>query len=310
MNVSKGAVALLIAAGFLCPVALLAGQDPRPPSGLHPPSPPAARARARSSDAADRARARQSAAQRVEVYLGALNARRLNALGMLSVPGHQVLEARVNLDLDNLSVREALTQLAGQAKQEIVIDADVPGDVRVTVRAQNVRLGTALDLLTETTGASWNIERRQGKTIVHVTKPTQPVAAHVAPTFAGIAGLLGRVEGQRMEFEWGPDLNVIYRLSAQEERSTFTCPHCKGQVTVIRQRQQPKCTRCSRPFQAEWQFCPIDGARRPPAPGEWQFCPVCGKPVASERRGEVTTTPRVEDEGPPGTHSDPEPPSN
>src|SRR5205814_108603 len=48
-------------------------------------------------------------------------------------------------------------------------------------------------------------------------------------------------------------------------RYTFTCPHCKGQVTGIRQAQQPSCPKCGRTFEPDWKLCPVDGTKRPSA---------------------------------------------
>jgi hypothetical protein len=78
-------------------------------------------------------------------------------------------------------------------------------------------------------------------------------------------------------------LTIPYVWSMQEQRSMFRCPHCKGQATVLRKQEQPKCEKCARPFQSGWQFCPADGAKRPAAVGEWKFCPFCSKKVDGEK---------------------------
>src|SRR5688572_7627468 len=58
----------------------------------------------------------------------------------------------INVDVNNAPIREALKQIMEDAKQEYAIDADVPDDARVTVRARNVKLSTALDLVTQSAG--------------------------------------------------------------------------------------------------------------------------------------------------------------
>ena len=74
-------------------------------------------------------------------------------------------------------------------------------------------------------------------------------------------------------------------VKVAEERSTFTCPHCKQQVTVLHQHTAPKCEKCSRTFHDDWQFCPFDGAKRPASAGtDWQFCPLCGKSVKAPEK--------------------------
>ncbi len=70
---------------------------------------------------------------------------------------------------------------------------------------------------------------------------------------------------------------LTYSLSTQETRSTFTCPHCRKQLTIVSQKQSPKCPDCKRDFLSDWKFCPFDGAKRPASGIEWGFCPICGK---------------------------------
>lgn len=70
---------------------------------------------------------------------------------------------------------------------------------------------------------------------------------------------------------------LTYSLSTQETRSTFTCPHCRKQLTIVSQKQSIKCPDCKRDFLSDWKFCPFDGAKRPANGSEWGFCPICGK---------------------------------
>jgi hypothetical protein len=77
-----------------------------------------------------------------------------------------------------------------------------------------------------------------------------------------------------------PLIGKLFTTRVREERSIFTCPHCHGQVTVIRKHEAPICPECGRAFEAQWKVCPFDGAKRPVAAGEWQFCPICGKSIA------------------------------
>lgn len=123
------------------------------------------------------------------------------------------------------------------------------------------------------------------------------IVYNVAPSLDGkklnldSSVLLAKPEKGIVNLLVSPDTSGWLTLNQQEERSTFICPHCKGQTTVVRHHQQPKCPKCNRVFQDEWQFCPIDGAKRPPFPGAWRFCPMCGKEVAPDKQSGVPENP-------------------
>lgn len=205
---------------------------------------------------------------------------------------------RVNLDFDNTLVRDALTQIFDQAKVTYKLDTDIPADQRITVRARNVQLHTALNLITEAGGVGWTLEQKLAATLTippdaskaeKEKRVTEALSGtyHVGKTIT-TRSQITRVLLNGTESVFSPSLRlsdtlVPYTLYGKEERSTFTCPHCKQQSTMVRVKQQPKCPRCSRVFQPEWQFCPADGTRRPAIPGEWRFCPACGKPVMPEK---------------------------
>lgn len=203
---------------------------------------------------------------------------------------------KVSLDVENTSAKDALKQALESAKKEYVLDSDVPEDPRLSLRVKDVRLSTVLDLLTEAMGVGWRVELREGK-------QTYRVGKNIRTGFAAL-GLPNIGEAVRHGLITAPEITAfvpnhtsklqtfIYGLS--EERSTFTCPHCKGTTTLLRQRQQPKCTKCSRAFQADWQFCPADGAKRPATPSQWKFCPHCGKDVKVEKSA-AKSTPRADD---------------
>jgi hypothetical protein len=214
---------------------------------------------------------------------------------------------RVDLDIDAKTVADAVDEIftALKDKAEYALEPDVPNDVRITVRAKNVRLSTALDLVADAAGIRWGREIKDGKTVYRLGKKVPPL---MTPGRQSI--LPPNVEEAVRNFrnvvplEPNGSVNIpfrqLYKFSLEEERSTFNCPHCKGQTTMVRVRQQPKCTKCSRVFQGDWQFCPSDGAKRPASPGEWRHCPLCGKQVDPIRPGTppvdpaaVPTAPRV-----------------
>lgn len=204
--------------------------------------------------------------------------------------------ALVRLDLRDATIREAAHQLADQTKREIVVDPDVPENVRVSFGAQNVQLGTALDVLSQAAGARWGREVRPGEkgtAVYRIGKnaPSLNVAGMPAFRFRGngneITGLTIRpgttfqapsaaAAAQLRTLENG----LFYSYGSREQRSTFTCPHCKRQATVIRKVETPKCPKCERVFQPSWQFCPHDGTRRPASETTWKACPFCGKQVS------------------------------
>ncbi len=206
--------------------------------------------------------------------------------------------ARVSLDVQDLLVTDALKQALQSAGKEFILDPDLPAERRVTLKAQDVKLSTALDLITQSAGAGWRVELRDGKPTYRVGKSMRTAFGTVGLNFSEIRPetlreqLLNVPEITR---QFIPHVNNLYLFGADEERSTFHCPHCKGQTTMIRQRQQPKCTKCSRVFQKDWQFCPADGSKRPAAPSQWKFCPHCGKEVKPEKAAIRLTPPTVPD---------------
>lgn len=259
-------------------IALSQGQETR-----RPPNPPPGEAGAdfRGATSQD-LRVFTIAAQNTQSGAGSS----LSPMSFQFTLGNRTPAIRVDLDLDNVPVRDAVKRICDAGKRDCVVDADVPEEVRITLRARGVRLGTALDLVSEAAGARWVNERRDGKERIRVGRTVPDLHAM---SFSGGAGAIS-VSGSDLltapvvtpigpvRFQGSP---LLY--SMREERSTFNCPHCKGQTTVVRRRQQPKCTKCDRTFQTDWQFCPADGAKRPPDPGAWQFCPMCGKRVQGER---------------------------
>jgi RNA polymerase subunit RPABC4/transcription elongation factor Spt4 len=242
---------MFITAVLLLHSAAFAQQPARPAKGQ--PGPEAARARAKT----------EALRNQAEDHL------RWVRTALAPVPN-----VRVDLDMNNVPVRDALKQVFAQAKQEFVVDADVPEDARITARAKNVQLGTALDLITQSARVRWGREIKDGKTVYRIGKSVRS-SVFASPGATGVFSLdLNRLRDSSP---------LIYRYGVTEQRSTFTCPHCKGQATVLRQNQQPRCPECQRVFQSDWQFCPHDGAKSPAVSSDWKFCPICGKAVDMEK---------------------------
>jgi hypothetical protein len=269
---------------------------------------------------------------------------------------------RVNLNLRNAPLKEAVKQLSEQTKQEFVLENDVPADARVTVVAKNIRLSTALNLLTEATDLKWgsrSTKRSDGKSpdvVYHIGKTVPGPFEYSNATLRYFTSPKDNqffqwngtdknlklyykydtpfqkpgtapknnffpFEGTPLILKPGTSYNLTQPLkdtlkggtilpngqynllgsgkyttlgnslvatnSLTEVRSTFTCPHCKQQVTVIHKHESPKCEKCGRVFHDDWQFCPFDGAKRPASTdSDWQFCPICGKSIKPDSKPE------------------------
>lgn len=170
-----------------------------------------------------------------------------------------------SVDYQSIGLRNAFTQLLEQTKTSFVLDDDLPA-TKITLRLESLQMSTILDVLCETGSVGWRLENRDGKPVVHVGKTITKTAR--LPLIYDIATRDGG--------------NFFSLRTTTERRATFTCPHCKNQITMIRRGSQPKCPTCQRLFQPDWKFCPFDGAKRPPSPSDWHFCPICGKPISME----------------------------
>ena len=210
-----------------------------------------------------------------------------------------VSEKRIDLDLDNASLADAVKVLAEKSGEKIEIEKGLSPDSRITLHARNVTFGTALHLLAENAGVFVNLSLRDGKTVFHAAKTPGEIAKndpfqmepHVTYTQQALGKIFATPEGAITLTvpPVGPDGMMtlpptLYRMRVEELRSTFTCPHCKGQVTALRTRQEPKCPKCGRLFQGDWQYCPADGTKRPAISSDWRFCPLCGHRVEIEKR--------------------------
>jgi hypothetical protein len=231
-----------------------------------------------------------------------------NVFSIFSMATEAVQEPRVDLDFENTPVRDAFKRLFEQAGRSYQLDADVPDSARITLKAKNVRFSTALELLLQSAGLGVGHQIDNGKLSYRIQKG--------GPDTVSATGLLRSViedrvrEGKPLDPSAGnlklPDpfqhlgqvkdlytTVVPYVLNFQEMRSTFRCPHCKGQATVIRKPGQPKCEKCNRLFQPGWKFCPDDGTKRPAPSGEWNYCPFCSKKVEGEQsQGETPALPQ------------------
>lgn len=213
---------------------------------------------------------------------------RQGALFITGIWGDGMQDTRLDLDLNDVPVADAVRRVSELAKVNVQVDEDVPKEAKVTLKAKNIRLSTAMDLITQAAGVYWTREITDGKTTLRVGKAVRPGAIILRNSMPGRGSVtipdihLPRIDPDRFEGA----LPQVFSLSEMVEiRSTFNCPHCKKQAVVLRRNQQPRCTTCNRPFQSGWQVCPFDGTKRPAAQGDWKFCPFCGKAVKMDESG-------------------------
>jgi glutaredoxin len=210
-------------------------------------------------------------------------------LFIASVWGDAMQSTRLDLDLDDVPVADAIRRVCELAKVGVQVDEDVPKDKKVTLKAKDIRLSTALDLISQAAGVGWAREIADGKTTIRVGKTVRSGSilwrnsvpgrgAFMLPPHIDISQM-----GPKIRIE-GDSARIFSLADMLETRSTFNCPHCKKQATVLRRNQPPRCTTCNRPFQTGWQVCPFDGTKRPTAQGEWRFCPFCGKAVRMDEK--------------------------
>lgn len=185
----------------------------------------------------------------------------------------------INVDLKNVSARDALVKVLDEAKRDYVIDEDFPKDAKLSLSISGVQVSTALDLITQSAGVHWTAEKRDNKTIVRVGKSVKSGNFYYRSGGSSNFGLNG------LEFntsEGSPELFItpsapavlsspappagarplLYQYRTTEQRSTFTCPKCGKKSTIV-QKNNTKAG---------------DTAA---AHDNWHYCPFCGKKVSA-----------------------------
>jgi hypothetical protein len=205
-------------------------------------------------------------------------------------------DVRIDVDLRDADLADALKEVFKLAKRDYAVEGDPPASGKITLRAKNVTLSSVLDLLTESAGLGWSREIRNGVERFRVGKS---VRSRVSSTmsFALPQGAMGALRPFTAEVV-GPAMSNLtggLNFSPSTVHSTFRCSHCNGQTTIVRSQSQPRCPKCERTFQRDWQYCPADGTKRPATPAEFQFCPICGKKVQSRDPASVRDGEREKD---------------
>jgi hypothetical protein len=194
----------------------------------------------------------------------------------------------ISLDVKDATVREAIDAVIKQIGGgiNVVYGKEAASDARITLNVKQVSASSLIGLITQNAGLNWSInvfgdKRPAELTISKGPRTLLPSTPNLRQSLnlGGEAGLLDVFVTPRAE----ANHLALRHVFAGEQRLSLECPHCKVKNTIIRQRSQPKCPKCTRTFQSDWQFCPADGTKRPADPNEWKFCPNCGKKVDVEK---------------------------
>lgn len=186
-------------------------------------------------------------------------------------------KTKINVDLDDVTLGEALKKICSDAKVEYEFDKSIQQDQKVTLKAKNVRLATALNVIAEQLNTGWRIqskldEKNKGKlkiTYVFGTKPNTFNSANFARVFRIPDNTTSGLSG------------YVYEVGTTSTRKSFNCPHCKKDAQINTSHEPAKCGQCNRLFQRDWKVCPYDGTKRPKENHEVSHCPFCGKKVSA-----------------------------
>jgi hypothetical protein len=103
-----------------------------------------------------------------------------NCIARLS-PRQDLLEVPLDLDLKQVTFREALRQVFGQAKQEYAVAGDLPEVMRITLQGRGLMLSEALDQLVRQAGGVWMQELNEGKPRIRIGRES-PMTIHLPAT--------------------------------------------------------------------------------------------------------------------------------
>jgi RNA polymerase sigma factor (sigma-70 family) len=97
-------------------------------------------------------------------------------------PRPDLLEVRVDLDLERVPLREAFQRTFQQAKQEYAIDGNLPEDRQITLRGKALLLSEVLDQLTRPVGRGWMQEVTDDKPLIRVGQDFSFMTTRVSAT--------------------------------------------------------------------------------------------------------------------------------
>lgn len=194
-----------------------------------------------------------------------------------------IAKTRVNLDFAEVPLSVAIRRVLSMGSMPYRISDDIPSDHKVTLSLPNVRIGTAMDLLTQAGEIGWRMELLDGKLAIRVGKSVQPIESlgmmlalseERAPSGANL------VMGSQLGHSGGL---LGFRTRLTEYRTTFRCQHCSAQASVLSESWSNRCSALRHTMNAEWKLCPYDGSGRVPSAPNWRYCPRCGKRITPSR---------------------------
>src|SRR5262245_17438001 len=90
-----------------------------------------------------------------------------NLISRLS-PRPELLEVRVDLDLKQIPLQEAVRRLSAQAKQEYALEPNVAVERRITLQGKGMLLSEALDQLVRQVGGGWMQQIRNRQPVIRI----------------------------------------------------------------------------------------------------------------------------------------------
>jgi hypothetical protein len=180
-------------------------------------------------------------------------------------------EPRLTLEIDNLPLRDALQKVFKSTKFEFSFEDDISREVRVTLKAPNVRLSTALDMIADAGNVYWTREMRIGSQDAaprfhyRIVKAKQSDhMAFLRPNTPGSPPSVIQIGPGNKHLGTGTSIQGLVNIVMPQERLTVTCPHCGDKVVTYRSKSTTSSA---------------TGSKRTAPLKKWKYCPLCGKPV-------------------------------
>jgi hypothetical protein len=121
-----------------------------------------------------------------------------NCIARLS-PRQELLEVSLDLDLKQVTLREALRQVFEQAKQEYAVAGDLPEVTRITLVGKGMLFSEALDQLVRQAGGAWMQELHEGKPRIRIGRDSL-MTIHL-PATPDLLQEVARLRGERSSRE-------------------------------------------------------------------------------------------------------------
>ncbi|MFA0758590.1 MAG: hypothetical protein KEFWMYNX_002455 [Candidatus Fervidibacter sp.] len=184
-------------------------------------------------------------------------------------------EKRVTIELKDAPITEAFDRLFKAVGENFVLMPGTPTEQRLTLRLVDVPFEKALSFLCDVAGLKW--ERKDGTYLISpIPRPLVPprVGAMGGVVLPGVPVLSKEAMEKLLEFRFWDEFlarELLSRFAFPPEIGLggIRCPKCRHFIRL-------QCPQCKRSVSPNWQFCPYDGTKLPPAP---EKCPKCGAPL-------------------------------